>query len=195
MQKRMYMPRRSNSTPQKTFQGGGQLNETTGQFQGEPEIDPMLLFAQNYANGVAVPEVDMSFLVQEEEIVEEEPSYANIDEYGNEVATDGHTPAWKLPKGEFTQEVFDACHIKYWGTREQKSGWRKIQSELFSKYGQEIKIRRAWVVAMISWANIKNEGRYVTVIHVDRVISAINNDTQYQQFKTKYFEKGMNNYA
>jgi hypothetical protein len=65
--------------------------------------------------------------------------------------------------------------------------------ELFSKYGQTIKIRRAWIKTIIEWARKENSGRFVIAITMNDLISGINNDTNYEEFKKQYFQKGLNN--
>ena len=186
MKKRMYISHR-NLHP--TVQTTGQLGVETVQGDPNKAVEFIPDFLKDHV------EVTPFNLFPEETTIEEEPAYADIDEYGNEVTADGHTPAWKMPKGEFTQEAFDACHIKYWGNQKQKSRWGKIQTELFSKYGQEVKIRRAWITENIKWAKEKNLGRHVVAIIIDSLMSAIGNDTLYEEFKMKYFQKGKNSYA
>ena len=136
------------------------------------------------------PVMNDLFSVLADDSATEEPTLVDIDEYGNEIAGSKGIPAWKLPKGEFCQEAFDACHIKHWGTKQQRSRWTKIISEMFSAYGQEIKIRRAWIASLIDWAKQKNAGRIVTVIQIDGLMTAIQNDSLYEEFKAKYFKKG-----
>jgi hypothetical protein len=186
MKKRMYI---SHHNLHPTVHTTGQLEVETVQVDPNKAVEFIPDFLKDHV------EVTPFNLFPEETAVEEEPAYTDIDEYGNEVAKDGHTPAWKMPKGEFTQEAFDACHIKLWGNQNQKSRWGKIQTELFSKYGQEVKIRRAWITEEIKWAKEKNLGRHVVAIIIDSLMSAIGNDTLYEEFKMKYFQKGKNSYA
>ena len=189
IKKQMHAPRKGITSATPTVRGGGQLDVETVQVDPNKALEFMPDFLKDQV------EATHFGLFAEETVVDEEPAYADIDEYGNEVARDGHTPAWKMPKGEFTQAAFDACHIKYWGNQKQKSRWGKIQTELFSKYGQEVKIRRAWITREIEWAKEKNLGRHVVAIIIDSLMSAIGNDTLYEEFKMKYFQKGKNNYA
>ena len=95
-----------------------------------------------------------------------------------------------MPKGEFTPDAFTACHIKYWGRKPQKSRWNKIITGLYTQYGQEVKIRREWIVNLIHWAHSKNAGRYAIAVSIDNLMSAIENDTNYEDFKRQYFKKG-----
>ena len=43
---------------------------------------------------------------------------------------------------------------------------------------------------MIGWAGNKNAGRYAIAVSIDNLMSAIENDTNYEDFKRQYFKKG-----
>ena len=118
----------------------------------------------------------------------EEPVLVDLDEDGFEVRNKVTDYAWQKPTGEFAEEAFIACHIKKWGSRKQKARWNKIVTEMRSVYGEEIKVRRAWIQNIIAWAKRKNEGRYAVAITMDNLISAVDN-SGYEAFKKQYFEQ------
>jgi len=117
-----------------------------------------------------------------------EPVLVDLDEDGFEIRNKATDYAWQKPTGEFAEEAFIACHIKKWGSRKQKSRWTRIMTEMRSVYGEEIKIRRAWIQTIIAWAKRKNEGRYAVAITMDNLISAVDN-SGYEAFKKQYFEQ------
>ena len=118
----------------------------------------------------------------------EEPTLVDLDNDGFEVKSKSTDAAWQKPSGEFAEEAFNACHIKKWSTKKQKSRWQKVMTEMRSVYGDEIKVRRAWVQTIIAWAKRKNEGRYAVAITMDNLISAMDN-SGYEAFKKQYFEQ------
>ena len=116
----------------------------------------------------------------------EEPTLVDLDDDGFEIRSKSADSAWRRPSGEFAVEAFIACHIKNWSTKKQKACWNKVITAMRSVYGEEIKVRRAWIQTIIAWAKRKNEGRYAVAITMDNLISAMDN-SGYETFKKEYF--------
>jgi hypothetical protein len=152
-----------------------------------PDFLVETLRAQNVKNAA-----DLYRIVEESvglpESETEEPILVDLDDDGNEVKSKSADSAWRRPSGEFAGDAFSACHIKQWSSKKQKSRWQKVMTEMRSVYGEEIKVRRAWVQTIIAWAKRKNEGRYAVAITMDNLISAMDN-SGYEAFKKQYFEQ------
>ena len=130
----------------------------------------------------------VSEILKEEGTDIEEPTLVELDDDGCEIRSKVSDSAWRNPTGEFAQDAFIACHIKKWSTRTQKARWNKVINEMRSVYGEDIKVRRAWVQHIIDWAKKKNEGRYATAISMDNLITALDN-SNYERFKKIYYQK------
>ena len=193
MEKRLWPSKKQSSRNQNTapiVHSAGQSGAENGQTSYNFEAPDFVVEALQ--KGKVRNSADLSMIVaeilKEEGTDIEEPTLVELDDDGCEVRAKVSDSAWRNPTGEFAQDAFIACHIKKWGTRVQKARWNRVISEMRSVYGEEIKVRRAWVQHIIQWAKQKNEGRYAVAITMDNLITALDN-SNYEHFKKIYYQK------
>lgn len=75
------------------------------------------------------PNIDAELTFTEDLI---DPELVDIDGDGMPIERkyNGH-PAWQEPKQEFAKELFLACKVKYWGSKNQKKEWIRIITEMY----------------------------------------------------------------